>query len=301
MSPIVRAFLVTALGFASACAGVDRATTKSAENSRASSARSVDRGASNVPHDEVMVGALSEEEFLALHQPPTSGAPPRRGQMIEIAGSRAYLSLPVGLEAPMPGIVVIHEWWGLNESTMYWADRLAAEGMAAVAVDLYGGVVARTVEEASRAMGSVDRKRSMEILLAAHRFLKEDPRIQAPRRACIGWSFGGGETLRLALAARDLDAAVVYYGNPITNPVELAPMNAKLLAIFGSHDKRIPPEQIAAFERGLTASGKDFKIRIYPAEHFFANPSSAFYDEARAAEAWREVRAFLKENLATQP
>lgn len=295
MSP--RVVLLLALGLATACAGVRGPATKSAENARARNAGSVERGT----HDEMLAGSFTEEEFKALHQPPANGADKRRGEMIELAGSRAYLSLPVGLAAPMPGIVVVHEWWGLNENTMYCADRLAAEGMAAIAVDLYGGVVAKTVEEASRAMGSVDRKRSLEILLAAHRFLKEDPRIQALHRACIGWSFGGGESLRLALAASDLDAAVVYYGNPITNPLELAPMNAKLLAIFGSRDKRIPPEDIAAFERALTAAGKDFEIRVYPGEHFFANPSSAFYDEKSAAAAWNEVRAFLNRKLATQP
>lgn len=244
-----------------------------------------------------MIGSLSEEEFKALHAAPTNVAPPRHGKTIEIAGARAYLSLPPNASAPIPGIVVVHEWWGLNANIEHWADRLAAEGFAAIAVDLYGGVVTTSPDEAMAAMKKVEQPRATEILLAAHEFLRNDPRIRARKRASIGWCFGGSQSLALALAAPDLDAAVMYYGFPVTDPNELAPMKADLLAIFGSRDKNIPPEKVEEFRAALTKAGKKFTIQSYDAEHAFANPSNARYDEGAAAEAWKLTAEFLHREL----
>jgi len=241
--------------------------------------------------------AISEEEFKALHKPPTNIAPPRHGEMIEIDGTRAYLSLPPGAKAPIPGVIVIHEWWGLNANIMYWADRIAAEGYAAIAVDLYGGVVATDTDTAYSAMNVVDPARAVQTMLAAEEFLRTYPRILAPRTASIGWCFGGSQSLQLALASPELDAAVVYYGNPIVDPAKLTPMRAELLGIFGTRDRSIPPEKVAAFEKALATAHKTATIRSFDAEHAFANPSSARYDEGAAAEAWTIVRAFLKSKL----
>jgi carboxymethylenebutenolidase len=242
--------------------------------------------------------SITEEEFKALHKPPSNVAPPRHGEMIEIDGTRAYLSLPAEAKTPMPGVVVIHEWWGLNENIMYWADRLAAEGYAAIAVDLYGGIVATDTDTAYSAMNAVDPVRAVHTMVAAEEFLRTSPRILAPRTASIGWCFGGSQSLQLALASPELDAAVVYYGNPIVDAAKLAPMHAELLGIFGTRDRSIPPEKVAAFEKALAAANKTATIRSFDAEHAFANPSSARYDEGAAAEAWTIVRAFLKSKLA---
>src|SRR5262245_32148409 len=93
-----------------------------------------------------MTGILSEEQFKALHHLKTEAAPPLQGQMIDLAGGHAYLSLPPNAKPPLPGIVVIQEWWGLNDHIKHWSDRLAAAGYAALAVDLYGGKVETTAE-----------------------------------------------------------------------------------------------------------------------------------------------------------
>ena len=82
-------------------------------------------------------------------------------------------------------------------------------------------------------MKSVDKDRALQTMLAAHRFLAEDPRIKAKHRGSIGWCFGGGKSLNLALNAPDLDAAVVYYGEPVTDVKLLASLHAPLLGIFG--------------------------------------------------------------------
>lgn len=242
-------------------------------------------------------GVLSEEGFKALHQLKTAEAPPARGAMIELAGGRAYLSLPEGAKSPLPGLVVIQEWWGLNDHIKHWTDRLAADGYAALAVDLYDGKVAGTPDSAMAYMKAVNDTRALEILRAAHAFLATDPRIQAKRRGSIGWCFGGGMSLKLALNAPDLDAAVIYYGRLVTDPEQLKAIKAPLLGIFGNKDQGIPPDAVNQFEAGLKAAGVRHKILRYDAEHAFANPSAANYDEKNAAAAWKEARAFLTAHL----
>jgi len=252
--------------------------------------------AQDKPAEPGPTGGLSEEEFKALHQLTGKKSPAPKGTMIDLDGTRAYLSLPKG-EPPFPGVVVIHEWWGLNGHIEHWADRLAADGYAALAVDLYGGNVAENPDEAMRYMKAVDAEKAQSILKRAHAFLKEDARVKSAKRGCIGWCFGGGWSLRLAIAAPDLDAAVMYYGQPVLDPAELKAIHAPLLGIFANRDKSFTPEKVDEFEKALTAAGVKHKILRYDADHAFANPSGARYDEKAAAAAWAEARAFLAEHL----
>ena len=243
-------------------------------------------------------GVLSEEDFKLLHVMRDDQPPPARGVEEKLSGSRAYLSLPKDAEPPLPALVVIHEWWGLNQHIRHWTDRLAADGYAALAVDLYDGKVASTPDEAMALMKGVDDARARAILKDAVRFLAEDSRIKAKRRGSIGWCFGGKWSLELALDAPELDAAVVYYGHVETNPARLASLEAPLLAIFGDRDTGISPEMVNRFEFGLEqAGGKSYQLLRYDAEHAFANPSSARYDEKAAGAAWGEVRSFLRKKL----
>ncbi len=242
-------------------------------------------------------GAVSEEAFKALHQLRTETAPPARGRMIEIAKSRAYLSLPEDAKPPVPGVVVIQEWWGLNDNIKHWADRIAAEGYAALAVDLYGGKVADNADSAMAYMKRVDEKRALEILRAAHAFLASDPRVQAKKRASIGWCFGGAWSLRLAMNAPDLDAAVIYYGRLETDPKRLAGAKAHILGVFGNKDQSIPPDVVDQFAAALDSVGIHHQILRYDAPHAFANPSNPHYDQEAAADAWKHVQTFLAEHL----
>jgi carboxymethylenebutenolidase len=244
-----------------------------------------------------LTGMLSEEEFKALHTLRKGPTPPGRGQKIEVGGAKGYLSLPPGGKPPFPALVVIHEWWGLNDNILHWTDRLAADGYAALAVDLYGGKVATTPDEAMKAMKSVDEKQAVATLLAAHRFLAADPRIAARRRGSIGWCFGGGYSLQLALRAPDLDAAVIYYGRLVTDVDKLKNIHAALLGIFGNRDKGIPPSAVDAFQTSLQKAGVQHEIHRYDADHAFANPSGGRYDEKSASAAWEKVRAFLSARL----
>ncbi|MFN0150013.1 MAG: dienelactone hydrolase family protein [bacterium] len=250
---------------------------------------------SATPH----TGALSEEAFKALHELKEGVAPATRGTMIEIVGSRAYLSLPADAKPPLAGVIVIQEWWGLNEHVKHWADRISAEGYAAIAVDLYGGRVATTPDSAMAYMKSVDDTRALEILQAAHAFLANDSRVQAKKTASIGWCFGGAWSLRLALAAPDLDGAVMYYGHPITDPAELKKIHAPVFGVFGTLDQSIPPATVAEFEKGLAEAGVPHEIHSYEALHAFANPSNPRYDTKAAADAWAKVSKFLRSRLSS--
>ncbi len=247
-----------------------------------------------------MTGALSEDAFKALHELRTDQAPAARGQTVTIDGTNAYLSLPKGKTAPTAGIVVIHEWWGLNDNIRHWADRLADDGYAALAVDLYGGVVAKKPDEAMAAMKNVDEKKALVTLLAAHDFLEKDSSVMAPKTASIGWCFGGAWSLRLAMNEPDLDAAVIYYGHLITEPEALRPIKAELLGIFGNRDKSITPENVNAFDAALTQAAVKHSIFRYDADHAFANPSNPRYEQKSAGEAWAHVQEFLGRTLAAK-
>jgi len=244
-----------------------------------------------------LTGVLDEQSFAKLHELKGEAAPEPRGEMIEIAGAKAYLSLPEGSSAPLPAVLVIHEWWGLNGHIKHWADRLAADGYAALAVDLYDGKLATTPEDAMTYMKEVDEKRAAQILDAAHAFLAEDPRVTASKRGVVGWCFGGGWSLQHAIAQPDLDAAVIYYGRLVTEPETLAKIEAPLLGVFGNEDEGIPPESVESFAAALKKVGKDLELHQYDANHAFANPSGARYDQDAAADAWKHVRAFFEEHL----
>jgi len=237
-------------------------------------------------------GPLSEADFKAMHALPKEGTEKLTGKVIDLAGGKAYLSLPAG-EGPFPAIVVIHEWWGLNTNVEHWADRLASAGWAALAVDLYEGKVTTTRDDAMAAMKSVQEPKAKATLKAAVDFLGSDPRVKATTRAVIGWCFGGGWSLQAALAIPELNGAIMYYGQLETDPTKLAAIKGQLLGIFGTRDKGIPPEQVAKFDAALTEAKVPHEIFSYDAEHAFANPSNPKYDEKSSAEAWGHVLAFL--------
>jgi carboxymethylenebutenolidase len=264
-----------------------------------------DPGTTTTPGDDASkptpqmgdTGVLDEASFKRLHELRDDRAPPARGVEIEIAGSKAYLSLPESSQPPLPAVVVIHEWWGLTDHIRHWTDRLAADGYAALAVDLYGGQTADDPDDANKLMKAVDEARAQEILSAAHRFLREDPRVAAKHRGVIGWCFGGGWSLRHAIATPDLDAAVIYYGRLVVDEAQLAKIGADLLGVFGNRDQGIPPQSVDEFVAAMKRAGKTVEVHRYDAEHGFANPSGARYDEASAGDAWEHVRAFLRKHL----
>lgn len=220
-----------------------------------------------------------------------------RGEPVEYDGFRGYLVRPV--DAPRSALIVIHEWWGLNDNIREMSHRLAAAGYAVLAVDMYDGQAAASAEEA-RALMSVtmaDPARVDAHLTAAFRRLGEEDGVE--RIGSIGWCFGGALSLRTALLLpEELDAAVIYYGRLVTEPELLAPLRMPILGIFGGRDRGIPVESVLRFESVLQTLGKTAEIAIYEdADHAFANPSGMRYEPEAAADAWQRTLAFLAEHL----
>ena len=208
-----------------------------------------------------------------------------------------YFARPEGA-GPFPGVIVIQEWWGLNDNIRSMADRLAGEGYMALAVDLYEGEVATDREGAMKlATAARDQPERLEDnLRQAAKYLKG---FGATSIGSIGWCFGGGWSLRTGLLlGDDLDAAVIYYGRVITDPAELAPLTAPVLGLFGELDGGIPVESVREFESAMKEAGKSASIHIYPgANHAFANPSGQRYDDEAATDAWAKTLAFFGEHL----
>lgn len=247
---------------------------------------------------EKKFGGLTEEEFAKLHTLKDEDKSPTKGTMVDLAdGSKAYLSLPDGWKEGGPAMIVIHEWWGLNSHIKHWADRFTGTGRAALAVDLYDGKVVTDRKEAAASMRAVDDTKAIATLKAAMKFLKDDPKVKAGKRGSIGWCFGGGMSLQLALNDPGLDACVMYYGRLVNDEKELAKIKSPLLGIFAERDESIPPAAVEVFDKKLTAAGVPHSIHEYDAAHAFANPSGRAYDSRAAAAAWEKVTKFLDEKV----
>ena len=204
---------------------------------------------------------------------------------------------------PLPAVIMIHEWWGLNDNVRAMADRLAADGYIVLAVDLYGGGVATTPGAARELMmRAVENSDSISSNLEqAYTFVTDT--AGAPRVASLGWCFGGGWSLNMALLLpKDLDAAVIYYGQVTDNEARLAPLEVPILGLFGSEDRGIKLESVRRFEETLERLGKDYEIQVYDgAGHAFANPSGNNFNAEYAEDAWRRTLEFLSSHLAAEP
>ena len=211
---------------------------------------------------------------------------------------RGILYTPDG-RGPFPGIVVIHEYWGLNDWVKEQASKLAGEGYAAWAIDLYRGKVATTPEEAHEIMRGVPEDRAKRDLEAAFQFLAAHPNVKKDRIGAIGWCMGGGYALDLALEEPKLAADVINYGHLATDPAALSKINAPILGLFGALDRGINPEDVKKFGEALDKLGKKIDVTIYPdAGHGFENPNNKDgYRAADSTDAWSKTVNFLARTL----
>lgn len=196
-----------------------------------------------------------------------------------------------------PGIVMIHEWWGLNDNIKYMAKLLAGEGYNVFAIDMYDGQVAETSDQAGVLATAVrnNPEGSVEKLLAAADYLKTE--AGSTKLASLGWCFGGQQSLNLSLNEQ-LDATVIYYGQLTDDPEQLKNITGPVLGIFGETDQSITVESVRSFEKALVELEIPNNITIYPqVGHAFANPSNSNYAADETVEAWDKTVTFLNDTL----
>jgi carboxymethylenebutenolidase len=213
------------------------------------------------------------------------------------------LYAPAG-KGPFPGIVVIHEWWGLNDWVKEQASKLADQGYVTLAIDLYRGKVATTPNEAHEFMGGVPQDRAKRDLQAAFNFLQSQPNIKKDRIGAIGWCMGGGYSLGLALQEPKLAADVINYGvydyaSLAKDQAAIKKINAPIMGFFGAQDRGIPTDDLKKFWDQLSKLGKKADFSIYPnAGHAFENPNNKDgYRPKDAQDAWKKTVAFFASTL----
>lgn len=199
--------------------------------------------------------------------------------------------------APAPAVVVIQEWWGLNDHIKDVTNRFAQEGFVALAPDLYHGVVASEPDEARKLVMEIDMSNAVvEIQSAIDHLLAQDF-VTGDKVGITGFCFGGGLTLQTALVDERLAVAIPWYGRPLA-PEEAANVKAPVLGLYGALDGGIPVEAVQAMDEGMDASGMENEFIIYEgAEHAFFNDTRASYNADAAADAWPRALTWLRENL----
>jgi len=208
------------------------------------------------------------------------------------------LYLPSG-PGPHPGLIVIHEWWGLNDWIKQQAQHFADQGYVALAVDLYRGKVATDAETAHELSRGLPQDRGVHDLTSAAAWLSHRKDVDPNRIGAIGWCMGGGFAAQLAVADPGLRAVVINYGSLPTDKTALQGIHAAVLGNFGAQDRGITPDDVHAFQAAMESLGKSVDVKEYPdAGHAFENPNNtAGYRPADAQDAQQRYDRFLAEHL----
>ena len=206
-----------------------------------------------------------------------------------------YIARP-NQEGNFPGVILIHEWWGLNDNIKSMARGLASHGYVVLAADLYAGQVATTPDGARKLMLSFDDEKGMLNINSASNILKQNYNVS--KIATIGWCFGGSQSLNYALSGNKVDATVIYYGQPVTNVTKISEIKWPILGFYGEKDQSISVDKVREFKSLLDTIGIKNEIHIYPGlGHAFANPSGANYAPEETKDAWNKTLSFLDNYL----
>ena len=212
--------------------------------------------------------------------------------------TRGYLARPAG-DGPWPGVVVVQEWWGLNDHIRDTADRLAGEGFVALAPDLYYGQTAREPDEARKLAMALEYPDALRVLQTAIDHLIGLDDVAPKRVGIVGFCMGGGLAWHGAAQLSGLGAAVPCYGGgPEMTPAEAANISVPVLAIYGELDRGVSPE--VAWQRAalMDAAGVTNEMVIYPgAQHAFMNDRRPVFHPEAAEDAWRRIIALFRETL----
>ncbi len=208
-----------------------------------------------------------------------------------------YLARPAG-DRPAPAVIVIQEWWGVDEHIKDVTRRFAAEGFAALSPDLYRGDVTNEPDRAGKLMMALNMPRAADELVYATRWLRSQPFVSASGMGATGFCMGGGLATTLASNSPEIKAAVPFYGvNP--EPIEqVRNIQAKMICIYAEHDEWATQEMAETLRAELREYGKDAEFITYPGTHhaFFNDTGEAFNREARD-DSWRRMLTLFREAL----
>jgi len=223
-----------------------------------------------------------------------------------------YLAVPEGVKGKVPGVIVVHDWYGLKDPYKKIADRLAELGYVAFAADIYGtGIRPADSRQASVEAKKYlsDRKLLRERVIAALEELKKQPNVDPNRLAAIGYCFGGATVLELARSGAQVAGVVSFHGTLNTpTPGDAKQIKAKVLALHGADDPIVTPEEVAAFEDEMRKGGVDWQLVIYGnAVHSFTQPQAGTdkskgiaYDEKAGKRSWEAMKSFFQEIFGEQ-
>jgi dienelactone hydrolase len=218
-----------------------------------------------------------------------------------------YLAYDDAIAGRRPGVLVVHEWWGLNEYARRRADQLAALGYVAFAVDMYGkGKVTRQPEEASEWAKQVSSNVRLwqQRALAGLKALKKEARTDPGRIAAIGYCFGGSTVQQLAYSGADIKGVVSFHGSLVLPPAEQASkVKAKILICHGAADPFTKPESVAEYMTAMEKAGLDWQLNVYGgAKHSFTNPDAdktgiagLGYSKSADQRSWAAMQLFFRE------
>jgi carboxymethylenebutenolidase len=250
----------------------------------------------------VSLGGLSLGAILADPRLARAAAAETQSVALTTAAGRtvsAALALPE--KTPAPAVLLIHEWWGLNDQIKSVARDLAKAGYVALAIDLYDGHVASEASGARYYMGLVDDDEALDTLTSWAAWLKAHEAVTGGATGAgvigtVGWCLGGGWSLKTSLAT-PVDATVIYYGRVGHDEDTLRQLKGPVLGHFGEKDKHIDHDMVDPFDAALTAIGHPHQIYWYDANHAFANPTGNSYQAGDAKLAWDRTLAFFAEHL----
>jgi carboxymethylenebutenolidase len=210
---------------------------------------------------------------------------------------RAYVAKPEGA-GPFPVVIMIHEFFGLNESIVGKAEGLAAEGYLVVAPDTFRGSTTSWIPRAIYQVSTTKPEQVNADLDKVYAWLETQSAVDTSRIAIIGFCYGGRTALAYSLHNNQLAATVVFYGSPETDPAVLKNLPGPVLGIFGGADQSIPLENVTAFETSLTQAGVQHEITIYPDQpHAFVQDMAGIRAGGAQGQAWAQMLKFLDVHL----
>ncbi len=253
----------------------------------------------SVSSTEQFAQLASNDNFASSHEAPIPfDYKAEKGSMVTYKTSDGKTTTAFEIPASTKSnnwLIVIHEWWGLNDYIRLEAEKLSNElpNVNVIAVDLYDGYIAATPQEAQEKMSSMKDERSRAILQATFSHIGSKAKI-----ATLGWCMGGGWSLQASIMVGKQGAGcVMYYGMPESDVAKLKKLNSDVLGIFAKRDEWINEKVVNEFVQNMADAGKAITVKEFDAVHAFANPSNPNHDKEATAEAYALSLSFLREHL----